>query len=125
MKVDPEYSSVGSLFTREPMFRIPKYQRSYAWDAHEIKDFIKDLEKCFEKRVAHDPVNHFFGGIVSVERKVTGVVKQHEYELVDGQQRFATFILLFAALIPIYEEMLEEAVGNADAVNEKIIKKRI
>ncbi len=125
MKVDPEYAAFGDLFKSEPMFRIPKYQRSYAWDVHEISDFISDLEKCFENRVNGSPINHFFGGVVSVEKKVTGVVQRHEYELVDGQQRFATFILLVATLLPIYQEILDEVIQNSDITNQAIIEKRI
>ncbi|MCQ9637913.1 DUF262 domain-containing HNH endonuclease family protein [Chryseobacterium sp. WG14] len=127
MRVEPEYAAVGKFFGRDPMYRIPKYQRSYAWENHEVQDFIKDLTNCYEKRRLGpgNEINHFFGGIVSVERKVTGVVHQHEYELVDGQQRFATFILFIASVISVYEEMLEEAKNNGDTTNEKIIENRI
>lgn len=125
MKVDPVHAPVGDFFGREPMFRVPKYQRSYAWENLEIEDFLKDLTECFEKRKAGNPVNHFFGGIVSVEKTVAGVVKQHEYELVDGQQRFATFILLMASIIAFYKELLVQAEENGDDANKNIIESRI
>lgn len=127
MRVEPEYAAVGKFFGRDPMFRVPKYQRSYAWEYDEVDDFIKDLTHCYMKRKSGvgNEVNHFFGGIVSVERKVTGVVRQHEYELVDGQQRFATFILFVASLISVYKDLLQEAQTNGDSANEKIIENRI
>jgi hypothetical protein len=125
MRVDPEYNAVGKFFGREPMFRVPKYQRSYAWGDFEIDDFLKDLEGCFYRRKAGQSINHFFGGIVSVEKKVQGVVRQHEYELVDGQQRIATFVLLVAALLDFYKKLLQQVRAGGDVDNEKIIQNRI
>jgi len=125
MEVNPVYNSIGKFFHREPMYRIPKYQRSYAWEEPEIKDFLKDLENCFQKRKSGNPINHFFGGIVSVEKSVTGVVNQHEFELVDGQQRFATIVLLIASLIHKYEELEVSANSAGDTSNERIIQNRI
>ncbi|WP_312792281.1 DUF262 domain-containing protein, partial [Sphingobacterium sp.] len=127
MRVEPEYAAVGKFFGRDPMYRVPKYQRSYAWDKDEVQDFISDLTNCYNRRKQGSgyEINHFFGGIVSVERKVTGVVHQHEYELVDGQQRFATFILLVASIISVYKDLLTETKAGNDTQNEKIIENRI
>jgi uncharacterized protein with ParB-like and HNH nuclease domain len=125
MRVDPVHASVGNFFNNSPMFRVPKYQRSYAWEAPEIEDYLKDLESCFINQKNNTPINHFFGGMVSVEKAVSGVVKQHEYELVDGQQRFATFVLTIGAIISIYKEILLETKAISDTVNEKIIQNRI
>lgn len=126
MTVSPEYAGVGEFFKDRPMFRVPKYQRSYAWEIEEINDYLKDLEECFNKRKLGSSINHFFGGIVSVEQKITGVLRQSQYELVDGQQRFATFVLTIGAVLKIYRDiLLVEAQNNNDSVNEEIIKGRI
>ena len=99
MRVEPEYAAVGTLFTNNPMFRVPKYQRSYAWETFEVEDYVKDLSICYDKRTSSTPINHSFGGLVSVEKSVIGVVRQHEYELVDGQPRMSTIVLTVGALI--------------------------
>lgn len=125
MRVEPEYAAVGTFFTNSPMFRVPKYQRSYAWEVYEVEDYIKDLSSCYSKRKGGTPINHFFGGMVSVERSVIGVVRQHEYELVDGQQRISTFVLTIGALISIYKEVIIEAQSSGDTHNEHIISRRI
>lgn len=125
MNIEPAYTSIGSLFAYKPMFFIPKYQRSYAWNSESVSDFIKDLRKCFEKRKLNSPANHFFGGILSVKHSVPGTVNQHKYEIIDGQQRIATFTLLVACLIKTYKELQEEANGLGDAANESIIRGRI
>ncbi len=98
MDLNPAYTSVGSLFENKPMFFIPKYQRAYAWETESIKDFINDLKTCFLKRKAQPPINHFWGGILSVEYPVQGVVKQHEYEIIDGQQEQQLLQLLWPVL---------------------------
>lgn len=125
MRVEPEYAAVGTFFTNNPMFRVPKYQRSYAWESPEVEDYVKDLSICYDKRKSGNPINHFFGGMVSVEKSVVGVVRQHEYELVDGQQRLSTFVLTVGALISVYKEILVLAVSSADTINETIINRRI
>lgn len=125
MRVDPVHASVGSFFEHKPMYRIPKYQRGYAWDKPEIEDFLQDVETCFDKRKAGQPTNHFFGGIVSVINNVTGVVNQSEFELVDGQQRMATFVLLMASVLGQYKALLRDATAIGDTVNQPIIEDRI
>jgi hypothetical protein len=126
MRVDPEYAGVGEFFVNNPMFRVPKYQRSYAWEDEEIRDYLKDLEECYLKRSEGNPINHFFGGIVSVEQRVSGVLRQSQYEMVDGQQRFATFVITIAVAIDIYQNsLLNEATANSDSSNIDIITRRI
>jgi hypothetical protein len=125
MNIEPAYTSVGSLFAYKPMFFIPKYQRAYAWNSEAVSDFIKDLKKCFDKRKSNSPINHFFGGILSVKHSVPGTVNQHKYEIIDGQQRIATFTLLVACLLKIYENLKIEAKDSDDPTNESIIQGRI
>ncbi len=125
MKIEPAYTSIGLLFAHKPMFCIPNYQRAYAWDAESVSDFIKDLKNCFEKRKSNLPVDHFFGAILSVKYSVAGAVNQHQYEIIDGQQRVATFTLLVSCLVKSYKELQAEASRLDDAANESIIVGRI
>ncbi len=125
MKMEPAYTSVGKIFEYRPMFFIPKYQRAYAWEAGSVEDFIKDLKNCFNRRKSNAPVNHFFGGVLSVKYPVEGAVNQHEYEIIDGQQRISTFTLLMACIINIYKGLLEEAKALKDDNNEYILEQRI
>jgi hypothetical protein len=126
MEINPIYAAVGSFFKRDPIFFVPRYQRSYSWDQLEIDDFIRDLKNCYKNRsIVGKQTNHFFGGIVSVKRDFEGVVDQHDYEIVDGQQRLATFVLLVSGIIEIYEELYKEAGEISDYENENLIKKRI
>jgi hypothetical protein len=125
MQIKPVYATVGDLFRSRPMFYIPKYQRAYAWESEPIADFIKDVKNCVGKRAAGNPVKHFLGGILSVEHDVPGVINQHEYEIIDGQQRIATITLLAAALVETYKALADEA-EQTDLVSEAaILRQRI
>lgn len=125
MNIDPTYISVGNLFDNKPMFFIPKYQRAYAWNSESVSDFIKDLKTCFDKRQSNIPMAHFFGGVLSVQHRVVGTFNQHRYEVIDGQQRIATFTLLVSCLINFYKVLETEAHQSGDLTNESIIKSRI
>ncbi len=125
MQVNPVFAAVGKNFLNQPQFKVPKYQRGYAWDKEEIDDFLGDLAKTFNSRKHGKPKNHFLGGIVSVQHQISGTVSQFEYELVDGQQRIATFVLLSAAIIQNYEKILELSQKKGDNRNKDITEKRL
>lgn len=125
MDLNPVYTAAGSIFKNSPMFRIPKYQRAYAWDAEAISDFTKDLKNCFLNRKNGSPISHFFGGVLSVSSPVQGVVDQNEYEIIDGQQRIATFTLLMSAVVKLYKELSAEADSINDSGNKIILNSRI
>lgn len=125
MNIEPTYTSVGSLFAYRPMFFIPKYQRAYAWNSESVSDFVKDLKNCFERRKSGSPISHFWGGILSVKSSVAGTVNQHEYEIIDGQQRIATFTLLVSCLVKTYNNLKIDAQNIGNTTNASIIQKRI
>ena len=82
--------TVGQLFQQNFIFRVPKYQRYYAWGDEQIEDFLKDLEVCLAKRTIGQLQHHFLGGIVTVSTPTPGSVRRN-VEVIDGQQRLATF----------------------------------
>jgi hypothetical protein len=73
--------------------QAPRYQRNYAWGAEEIAAFLKDLELCRHARMAGQPRHHFFGGVVTAVAPVQGSDRPN-LEVIDGQQRLATVLLL-------------------------------
>lgn len=62
-------------------YSIPLYQREYEWDDIRVREFIQDIAKRDK-----------FLGIVILNRG------KNSYEIIDGQQRITTIILLLAAL---------------------------
>lgn len=102
MDIKPIYQFVGQLFNEDSFFVIPSYQRSYSWNDEQLDDFISDLKKCLSK----SSTNHFLGGIVTIKKQIEGTSKT-EYEVVDGQQRLTSVVLLVLALIKHYKLVLE------------------
>lgn len=123
MEVKPQYSPVGEFFKYQPVYRVPAYQRAYSWEQMEIEDFVRDLHVCYDKRkFSNDPIVHFFGQIVCIEGELPGPDNLKYYELVDGQQRIATFVLLVTAVINIYQNIITNEIGtNISFNNEKSI----
>lgn len=102
MDITPSYVSIGKLFEQNILFEIPKYQRYYAWEDEQVDDFIEDIAALINQKEK----DHFFGGIVCVEKIVDGSNRQQR-ELVDGQQRITTTMLLICALYYQYKAIEE------------------
>ena len=124
MNIKPEYSAVGRFFADGPIYTMPNYQRNYAWEKGEIDDFLKDLETVFNARKAGKPKNHFLGSIVTVSYKLDGVVGKNGYELVDGQQRMTTFVLLASAMCKQFKHIEAICKKTNDVNNERIAQSR-
>lgn len=68
-------------------FRIPLYQRPYAWEEPEVQQLIEDLDVSQKE----NPGKHYYIGILSVARAQDD---PEYYDLIDGQQRLTTLLLL-------------------------------
>lgn len=113
-----EPKSLDSLF-KEKLFRIPDYQRGYAWQKSQLKDFWEDLINLSGDR------SHYTGVLtlkqiplhnIAKSEKEYWLVEDHSYKLfhiVDGQQRLTTFIVFLQAFVDLIKE-LPEYVGKAD-----------
>ena len=88
---------ISELFAGK-VFRVPDYQRSYAWERKNWEDFWNDIREGLETDTIH-----YLG---TVTLKTTGERIYHEesatefevYEVVDGQQRITTVYLFLLAL---------------------------
>jgi hypothetical protein len=92
-RIDYEMSGIASVL-KSRTFRVPIYQRSYAWEHAEIKDFFDDLKHAIE---ASEP-DYFLGTLVLTDQD------DGYTTIIDGQQRLATTSLLLAALRQIHDE---------------------
>jgi hypothetical protein len=79
------------LFDGRKIFNIPKYQRAYAWEKPQLKDFVEDIENQNPNR------NYFFGTILlQAKEKDNGF---DIFDIVDGQQRITTLIIFMKLLL--------------------------
>lgn len=102
--ITPSYTTIGDIFEKNFLFEVPKYQRYYSWENEQVDDFIKDIKNIYLHALEGNDIEHFFGGIVVVNKPVPGS-NRSQRELIDGQQRITTTILLVIALIHKYIEI--------------------
>jgi uncharacterized protein with ParB-like and HNH nuclease domain len=81
-------------------FRVPAYQRSYAWEREHVDALLGDIADAIKSRESE----YFLGSIV-----VTGP-EEARYEVVDGQQRLTTISLLIAAIKDIFADQGDDEV---------------
>lgn len=68
------------------LYKIPIYQRNYAWGREEIYALIKDVHDSLEKSV------YYIGTLVTYKRD------ENIFEVIDGQQRLTTIYIILKAL---------------------------
>ena len=113
-----EPKPLDSLF-KEKLFRIPDYQRGYAWGREQLDAFWEDLSNLPDGRSHYTGVltlNEIPSADVQQEDKEFWLVDDHSYRLyhiVDGQQRLTTFTLFLQAFIELLRSLPENE-GQAD-----------
>ncbi len=113
----------ASLFTLSELlegrsFIIPDYQRGYSWEDSQVQDLIEDIERLVTKTYLH-----FTGTIVASPRDGETEV----YDIVDGQQRLTTLVILLMELHRqnpgnlAFKEIRSRFVQRGAAGNEKMV----
>lgn len=113
-----ELQSLSQIFQNK-LFRIPDYQRGYAWLDSQLRDFWEDLINLQVDR-------YHYTGLLSLkllskqESKKLGNDDQwllgsgyNAYHIVDGQQRLTTFVILLNEIIS-FVRTAPENTGKAD-----------
>lgn len=87
---------VGKVFG-DMWFSIPAYQRPYVWGKDQVTDLLDDVVAAMR---SSDTDEYFIGSLVirPVETQDDTKKAYTENELLDGQQRLTTLLLIFAAL---------------------------
>ena len=103
MDIQPKYLTFSELVSKR-LFRIPEYQRAYSWKSKHRQDLFDDISKLKSKPAGS---THFMATVVGLQRE-RETIHTDEYtrlDIVDGQQRLTTLILLCKAI----EKFLSEA----------------
>ncbi len=77
------------------MFEIPSYQRGYAWQERQLKDFWNDLEHVSKLGDKF----HYMHSLTL--RELENEFESSAFEIIDGQQRLATSLILLGLLAKI------------------------
>lgn len=112
MKIQPQLLSLHQLL-KERLFRIPEYQRSYSWRSKQRVDLFSDIAKA-----ASSGEPHFMATIVGLRRGTKTILTNEFYdiEVVDGQQRITTLVLMLKAI----EQALDRSVGAENTVAQEL-----
>ncbi|WQX09229.1 DUF262 domain-containing HNH endonuclease family protein [Helicobacter pylori] len=93
------------------VFEIPSYQRGYAWQIRQLKDFWNDLEHVSKLGDKF----HYMHSLTL--RELENEFESNAFEIIDGQQRLATSLILLGLLAkttkhkdPKYDSMNLESV---------------
>ncbi len=126
--MNDQLMTLQKIFT-DKLFRIPDYQRGYAWSEKEFKDFWNDICRLPKGK------NHYVGVLtlepVKKEDLDTWIddiwliqsKNYAAYYIVDGQQRLTTSILIIKAII---EVMFEKQIEKLNySTKDEIIKRFI
>lgn len=89
-KVRTELLTLQTIFNGDYQFTIPSYQRPYVWSDDDVLDLFNDIKTACKLK---EP-NYFIGTILSSEQSWNG---DKVYELIDGQQRTTTLMLMTIA----------------------------
>ena len=87
-KIDSDKIFIKDVFSW--WFRVPDYQRPYVWGSDQVTDLLDDVSQWL---FARPDSEYFLGSIVLQERHDNGIT---EYDLLDGQQRLTTCMLIYA-----------------------------
>ncbi|MFT2633978.1 DUF262 domain-containing protein [Helicobacter pylori] len=100
-EMKPDKKSLKKILVvgNDTYYQIPIYQRPYQWGEEQCKELLNDL---FENYEDHGEDDYFCGSLVFIQSD-----KDNKTDIVDGQQRLSTFILLAKVLATLYSERLE------------------
>lgn len=87
-KVETELLLLQTIATKDLGFVIPCYQRPYVWREEEVIKLFDDVRDAYLAKEPH----YFIGSVLSA---LNG--DKSQYELIDGQQRTTTLMLLSLA----------------------------
>lgn len=112
--IDPQLKVISEYLRlkNNENFVIPEYQRGYSWNITQCDKLWQDID-AFISSQASDP--YFFGTII-----VDCDEKNKKFNLIDGQQRTTTFLLLLKALLIRLNQVLGQIVKDED--NEGLIE---
>ncbi|WRG11145.1 DUF262 domain-containing protein [Helicobacter pylori] len=101
-KIDSDDSYLQDILKDKLYYQIPIYQRPYQWTEENCEKLLDDLFFNYEDDRESD---YFCGSLVLIAISEDSKVKT--YDVVDGQQRLSTFILLAKVLATLYSERLD------------------
>ena len=111
-QLNAEQKTISQVFTEcKKAFLIPEYQRPYSWERDECLTLWENLsEFAFPNDTIADfdadEDNYFMGTILTFKNE------SKEYEVIDGQQRIVTFLLMLRAFYRAFADAQDDGIKN-------------
>ncbi|GAA8659906.1 DUF262 domain-containing protein [Helicobacter pylori] len=98
-KVEVELEKLHKILVDGDYFyQVPDYQRHYVWDKDHLGALIDDLVGSYTNNREDE---YFCGSIVIAKNQ-----KDNRWDVVDGQQRLTSFIILACTILKLYKNSL-------------------
>jgi len=101
MGIDPKYLTFDELLQKR-LFEIPDFQRTYSWTTKQRRELFNDIEKLYNYVDYNKGTrNHFMATVVCCSKHIVEEFETSIYnvlDIVDGQQRITTLIILLKAI---------------------------
>lgn len=115
-------TELKNLLIGDRIFKIPEYQRYYAWEKQQLEDLWSDIIHLKSGR------KHYFGTLLlrkTGDKRKLAAKNFDIYEIIDGQQRMVTVIILLKQIISqLKESNDDELKENSKRLEEDYIKYR-
>lgn len=121
LNIQPQYLSLSKLLDGR-LFRIPEYQRAYSWSKRQRDDLFEDLRVTHRKGA---DAGHFMAAVVCLrrEKKSLGTDELQVLEVVDGQQRLTTLIILLKAISRTLDESDKKQLAAKIELENLLVKR--
>lgn len=116
--LNPQNLKIASLMTGR-LFRIPEYQRAYSWTSRQREDLFNDIREAFRT-----DLEHFMATVVALyrEARVIGADEFRVVELVDGQQRITTLVILLKSIWKAFDPDLPKQAKMKRDIGDLLVK---
>lgn len=112
--------SIKELFgNTDALYKIPQYQRPYKWEDEQVEKLWEDIYEAYESQED----NYFLGSIITAKPRENE--KSAYVDVVDGQQRLTTLMILFCVIRDLYPELNKDKTDDLFAVNPYTISNSI
>lgn len=118
--IQPQLLTLSGLLSRR-LFRIPQYQRAYSWLLKQRGDLFDDILNTWH---AENDRQHFMATMVGLrrEKRMIGTDEHQIVEIVDGQQRITTLILLLKAAAKNIDRSSSDGERVGRELDETLVK---
>ncbi|WP_162011372.1 GmrSD restriction endonuclease domain-containing protein [Streptococcus sp. S784/96/1] len=116
-------NNLSNLF-KSGIYKIPDYQRGYAWGTKEIEDFWEDLYNLSAERshyggvITLEPIPEYELNKNDIDSWFLSKINKTPYYVVDGQQRLTTAMILLKVILEVARSKSLTILNEFDSISE-------